>query len=163
MYEEFDNLIEKTTEVIKDYYKDRLVSLVLFGSCSRRTQHFYSDIDMLIILSESPKGKMFRLSEFMENIENLLEEDFKKQTKNNIHTEISPVIKTKQEIEQGHLLLYEMTECCKILYDPSQFMTHLLDEMKEKMKLAGVKKTSQGYWIMPSDIFSHSEKGGSSE
>lgn len=159
LYEEFDHLIEKTTEVIKDYYKTRLVSLVLFGSCSRRTQHFNSDVDLLVILSESTRGKMSRLNELMDHIDNHLEEDFKKLTKSNIHSEISPVIKTQKEIEQGHLLLYEMTESCKILYDPTLFITNFLKEMKEKMKIAGVKKTSKGYWIMPSDIFLHTEKG----
>jgi predicted nucleotidyltransferase len=163
LHEGFDQLIEKTTEVIKDYYKSRLVSLVLFGSCSRRTQHFNSDIDLLIILSESAKGKMSRQEEFIENIDNKLEEDFKKLTQSNIHTEISPVIKTQQEIEHGHLLLYEMTESCKILFDPTLFMTHFLTEMKEKMKKAGVKKTSKGYWIMPSDIFLHTAKGETGE
>jgi len=153
LLEEFDCLIEKTAETIKEHYKTRLVAIVLFGSCSRRTQHYHSDIDMLIILSECEKGKMARQTEFIENIDNKLEEDFNKLTQSNIHTKISPVVKTKNEIEQGHLLLYEMTECCQIMYDPTLFMTHFLDEMKEKMKLAGVKKTSQGYWIMPEDIF----------
>jgi len=163
LYEEFDHLIETATEVIKEYYKTRLVSVVLFGSCSRRTQHYNSDIDLLLILSESFQGKMARLNEFMDHIDIRLEDALKKLSESHIHTEISPIIKTQKEIEQGHLLLYEMTESCKILYDPTHFITNFLETMKEKMKVAGVKKTSKGYWIMPSDIFLPKEIGETGE
>jgi predicted nucleotidyltransferase len=159
LYEEFDHLTETLTGAIKDYYKTRLVSLVLFGSCSRRTQHFNSDVDLLIILTESSRGKISRMNELMEHLDSHLEEDFKKLTRNNIHTEISPVIKTKKEIEQGHLLLYEMTESCKILFDPTLFMTHFLTELKDKMKKAGVKKTSKGYWIVNKELAHECVKG----
>lgn len=159
LYEKFDQLIEKASEIIRDYYGSRLVSIVLFGSCSRKTQHHCSDIDLLLILSDAPKGKLSRLGEFVDHIDNQLEEFVKNLTEWNIHPEISPVIKTPKEVENGNLLFYEMTESCKILYDPELFMTNFLEEMKVKIKQAGVTKTNKGYWVMPHDIFSQTTKG----
>lgn len=158
LYEKFDELIKRATEVIKNYYGSNLVSLVLFGSCSRKTQHYHSDIDLLIILSDSTKGKMVRLDEFMENIDNQLESELMLLKSQGIITDFSPIIKTQQEIKKGHLLLYEMTESCQILFDKNKFMTNFLSEMKEKMKLSGVIKNNHGHWIMPTDIFSKNHK-----
>jgi uncharacterized protein len=154
LYEKFEQFIEKAAEIIKECYGTRLISIILFGSCSRNTQHYDSDIDLLIILSEASQGRLSRQEEFIDHIDTKLEEDVKNLAAYNIHTEISPVIKTQKELEEGHLLLYEMTESCKILYDPQLFMTKFLEAMKVKMNQAGVKKTDKGYWIMPSDIFS---------
>jgi predicted nucleotidyltransferase len=44
----FDKLQRELLKAIKDFYGDRLVSLVVYGSAARGTQRFDSDLDFLL-------------------------------------------------------------------------------------------------------------------
>lgn len=61
--EKFKELQDKLLEETKSFYGNRLVSFVVFGSVARETYRFNSDIDLLIIAENLPKGRMKRVAE----------------------------------------------------------------------------------------------------
>lgn len=152
--EEFGRFIRLLIEKIKDFYGERLVSVVLYGSQARETQRPDSDIDLLIILSDAPRGRQARIDEFL-LLEEKLEPELAKLQRKEIFTFISPVIKTRDEISRGSPLLIDMTEDARILYDQGGFMQKLLDDFRERLKKLGAKRVWLGsgwYWILKPDL-----------
>lgn len=112
--QEFQKLIQLLSEKIKTYYGDNLISVVLFGSQARGTPRPDSNIDLLIVLSRAPKGRLKRTEDFTE-LEETLEPYLQNLRKKGIYTYINPVIKTKEEILKGSPLLLDIVEDGKIL------------------------------------------------
>ena len=54
------------------YYKDGLVSLVVFGSVAKAKATPESDVDLLIVLENKPKSSYETYVEFYENVESKL-------------------------------------------------------------------------------------------
>lgn len=152
--EEYYKLIEKLRDVSIEFYKDRLVSIAIFGSVAKDTFRPDSDIDILIVAEYLPKGRIKRVAEFEENVENRLSEDIKMMSKNNIYPYLSPVIKSIEEVKQGSPLFLDMIEDVKILYDKDKFFENYLSELKEKLKKLGSKKVyfkGGYYWLLKPD------------
>lgn len=62
-FNELKKLLLKETGT---FYGDRLVTLAVYGSVARKTQGYYSDLDILIIADRLPDGRMNRVKEFDE-------------------------------------------------------------------------------------------------
>ncbi|MGB9749828.1 MAG: nucleotidyltransferase domain-containing protein [Caldisericia bacterium] len=144
--EKFNEIIYKIFEKTLSFYKDNLISFVVFGSCGRETPNNESDIDLLIILNNTPRGRINRNLEFYKNVEILLEDELKNLRKFGIDTYISPIIKTKEEVFYGSPIFLEMTEKVKIIFDKDEFFKNYLKELKKKMTKYGTKKIKD-YWI----------------
>lgn len=128
------SIIEKLVDYLQEYYKDNLISIVLYGSVGRDRFTPESDIDIMIILNKAPKGRFNRFNEYYENVYLKLEEEIKSLLKEGINIHISPLIKTKEETEYGSPLFIEMTETCKILFDRDNYFNCILDRLREKLK-----------------------------
>ncbi|MHA1470421.1 MAG: nucleotidyltransferase domain-containing protein [Candidatus Asgardarchaeia archaeon] len=124
-----DSLITR----IKEHYKGNLVSLVIFGSYARNENKPKSDIDILIVLKNAGRMRE-RLEDFIENIEEPLEEIAMKLMDEGINPEISPIILTKEEARYLNPIYLDMTTSCIILYDKDNFMEKILENLREKMK-----------------------------
>jgi hypothetical protein len=61
-----------------------------------------------------------RLEEFMK-IEVDLRESFQEAERKGVRTEISPILKTRDEVKKGSLLFLDFIEEAKILYDKDGF------------------------------------------
>jgi len=126
-------------EVIK-YYQENLVSLVIFGSFARNEFSKLSDIDLLIICRNLAQERMKRVRDF-ERIENSLE-------KKGFKLPFSPIIKTKEEVEKGSPLFFDMIEDSIILYDRGNFFKNYLKKLKSKLDSLGAKKIKRrGFWF----------------
>lgn len=55
------NLLDRLTLLCKEHYKERLISLVVFGSVGRGTAGPDSDIDLLLVVNEFPAGRIARM------------------------------------------------------------------------------------------------------
>jgi predicted nucleotidyltransferase len=146
--------IEKLLEKLKEYYGERLISVGIFGSVARGKFRPDSDIDVLIIVSKLPLGRRARIEEFIENIETPLEKKLTKSLKIKYLPEISPVIKTPEEVEKGSPIFLDMTEEAIILYDKNLFLKNYLNKLKKQLSALGAKKvfTRGGwYWILKPD------------
>lgn len=149
--EKFDELINLIFEKTKSFYKENLISFVVFGSCGRGTPSNESDIDLLIVLNRASKGRLNRNLEFYKNIEIFVEDEIKKLKKYGIDTYISPIIKTKDEVFYGSPIFLEMTEKVKIIFDKDNFFKNYLKELEKKMKKYGTKKIND-HWVYKENI-----------
>lgn len=152
--ERFRELERMLLSEIRCLYGKRLISVVLFGSVARETQSFDSDIDLLIIADELPKGRMKRIGEFgsvEDKIEPLLKSLRKKE---GINTYISAIIKRPEEAQKGSPLFLDMVEDANILFDRDGFFEGVLDRLKKRLKDLGAKRIWRGniwYWDLKPD------------
>jgi len=147
---EFEKLKKAILREVKQYYKTRLVSCIIFGSVARGTPTNYSDIDLLIIAEKLPRGRVKRIREF-EKIEDRLLNLLSKLVKLGIHTCISPVIKSRDEVEFGSPLFLDMIDDRVVLFDRNNFFKKKVNSLKKKLKNTGakrVKKENYWYWIL---------------
>lgn len=138
---------------IKNHYRDRLVSVVVYGSSGRGTQRFDSDIDFLIVAEKLPMGRMKRIREF-EKIEERMISCLKEDQKDGIKPSLSPIIKSPEEVRQGSPLFFDMVEDGRILFDQAQFFSKALDKIKERFKKLGSRRIWKGnawYWDLKPD------------
>ncbi len=134
-------------------YGERLVSVVLFGSVGRDTSNPDSDIDLLIVAEQLPKGRMQRVQEFG-CVEQALQPLLAELSSINCHVELSPVFKSPEELIQGTPLLLDMVEDARILYDPSGFCGKILDRLANRLKELRAKRVWRGnawWWDLKPD------------
>lgn len=144
--EKFDELISLIFEKAKEYYKENLISFVVFGSCGRGTPTNESDIDILIVLNEIKLNRLKRMEEFYQNIEKKIEDKIKNLKNYSIDTFISPIIRSKDEVLYGSPLYIEMLRGVKIVFDKDNFFSNYLKNLNEKLKeLKYINKN--GYWV----------------
>ncbi len=149
----FSQLLAALKEETCKYYKERLISLVIYGSVARGTMRPDSDVDILIIAEDLPRGRMARVREF-ENIEQALSPVFEKMSFQGIDTYLAPVFKTKEEAISGSPLFLDMVEDAKILYDSEDFFSRRLQRLKERLISLGAKRVWKGnvwYWDLKPD------------
>lgn len=94
--ERFEQLVELLVSEIKNVYQERLVSVVVFGSVGRGTQRFDSDVDLLVLAENLPRGRIRRIEEF-ESVERKVEPQLEALREEGIHSRISAIIKSPQE------------------------------------------------------------------
>lgn len=149
--EEFALALKIVLEATLEVYGNRLVSLAVFGSVGRGTPRPDSDIDLLLVAESLPRGRVRRMAEF-ERVEEIVASrtgHFKY-----IRPDLSPVIKTKDEVLQGSFLFLDLVEDAKILYDRGGFLTRYLAALKEKLHQMGAKRIyhkGSWYWILKED------------
>ncbi len=152
--EEYYKILDKLKNLAIDYYDERLMSFVVFGSVARDTFRPDSDIDILIVAKELPIGRIKRLQEFEENVESKIERDIFMLRKKGIYPYISPIIKTPEEVKKGSPLFLDMTEKAKILFDRDRFFQQYMESFQEKLKKLGARKVffkGGYYWLLKPD------------
>ncbi|MBI5043781.1 MAG: nucleotidyltransferase domain-containing protein [Nitrospirae bacterium] len=153
LIERFKKLQAKVLSGCRAYYGDRLVSLVVYGSAGRETMRFDSDVDILIIARNLPKGRMKRVAEFSK-IEDALIQYMEQLKKKGIYTDISPIFKTPEEAQRGSPLFLDMVDDAKILYDKDGFFAAVLERLRNRLKELGSKRIWKGnawYWDLKPD------------
>ncbi len=82
------------------------------------------------------------------------EKEIKELEESGIHTWLSPVIKTPEEVLSGSLLFLDMIFDAMILYDRNDFFKNFLNSFKERLQSLGAKRIVQGdrwYWDLKPD------------
>ena len=139
---------------MRTVYKDRLVTLAVFGSVGRGVQRPDSDIDILIVAEDLPHGRMQRVAEFAaveQKLDPLLDMMRKR---HGIMTSLSPVFKMRSEVLQGSLLFLDMLDDARLLYDRDRFFSRYLEALREKLKQFGASKVryrGAWYWVLKED------------
>ena len=152
--QKYQRIIEKLKNLFIEYYNKRLLSIVLFGSVGRNKFHPESDIDILVVIKEAPKGRYNRFLEYYDNVFLKLEKDIQAAAKQGINILISPVIKTKEEVKFGSPLFLEMADECIILYDENNFFSGILEQIKTRLKNYKSEKVyfkGRYYWRLKPD------------
>lgn len=158
--EAFDRLVQRIVPAAHKTYGDRLVSVVLYGSVARGTMRHDSDVDLLIVARDLPAGRMKRVREF-EAVEKAVAEDIGLAASDGIHTTLSPVLKTPEEVAAGSLLFLDMVEDARVLYDQAGFFAQQLARVQQRLVELGAKRVWKGnawYWDLkpnfrPGEVF----------
>lgn len=64
LLEFLDGLLVAIKEKALELYRDRLITLAVYGSVGRRVPRLDSDVDLLIVASPLPEGRLRRMEEF---------------------------------------------------------------------------------------------------
>jgi len=150
----FIPLIEALVAACHRHYGANLVSLAIFGSLGRGTAGPESDVDVLIVCRELPRGRLARVQDFATHVEPTVEPILRSLADQGIHTYLSPVFKTTDEIEAGSPLLLDMVEDALILYDDDQFLARRLRRLQERLAALGARRIWWGerwYWDLKPD------------
>jgi hypothetical protein len=156
MQKEYVGLIEKYCSLIKNHFRDRLISICLFGSVARGEANQGSDIDILIVADDLPIDIGMRIKETNYVHENLKKsEAYISLRKSGVSGLVSDIFFTPEEIEGHPPILLDMVEDGIIWYDKGDFLRKVLLSVKENLKKLEAKKvtTEKGYyWILKPDI-----------
>jgi predicted nucleotidyltransferase len=149
----FETLLGQVTSACESLYQGRLVSLAVYGSVGRGIPRPDSEIDLLIVADDLPTGRMKRMDEFRA-VEDRLDSFLSSIREHDMHIELSPVIKTPEEVKRGSPLFLDMTEDARILYDREDFLEKELSGLRIKLQRLGSKRIWRGsawYWDLKPD------------
>jgi len=142
----------KVAEILLDRYKDKLVSVCLFGSVARGRLSKGSDIDLLVVMNEPYKTYHKRVKEIMPLLASIREtEEYERLEGFALSLEPSLLISTVDEVMRHPALLIELSQEGKILFDLDNFLKKELSKVAEAMaRLGSVRKeTAHGhYWVL---------------
>jgi predicted nucleotidyltransferase len=150
MPSDYKQLLNKFKRKLLARFKDKLVSLVLFGSVARGTARKESDIDLLIILKDAPDSYYERLKPVVE-----IELEMRKNVIG-MPPIFSSMILSLDEAKQNRNIFLDMIDHSVILYDTNDFFKNRLSELKNRLDQLGSKKIiledSTWYWNLKPDI-----------
>lgn len=102
-----------------------------------------SDVDLLIIAQDLPRGRMNRVTEF-EAVEAAVAGEAEQARRQGVHTELSPILKTPEEAMAGSPLFLDMIDDARILYDRDGFFARRLALLRERPPQLGIKRLWRG-------------------
>ena len=151
--EPYATLLNNMLKIMKEEFKDDLISVVVYGSVARGDNRNDSDVDLLIIMKNLPKDSMLkRIRLFETKVEDKLNLD--EYWKMGYYISLSPVLKTPEEAEKFSPLYLDMVYDAVILYDRNYFFTRILQKLRDRLKELGAERVKMGkkwYWVLKKD------------
>ncbi|GAB4128804.1 MAG: nucleotidyltransferase domain-containing protein [Acidobacteriota bacterium] len=136
-------------DACQSVFGEGLKTVAIFGSWARGTASPVSDIDVLIVANGLPHGRMRRLDLF-EAMDAATEPARRKIWSPALGVPpLSPILKTPAEVHHGSPLFLDMTEGCRVLWDPEGFFAGYMELLRHRMRLLGTRRrASKGgyYW-----------------
>ena len=150
----FREYLRRYCELLFNHYRDRLVSIVVFGSVSRGTAKINeSDIDILVVV-EDWKGKLWDRIAELAGIEGEL-------GRTTVHDlllrwKIWPIIQnyplSREEAEEFNRIYLDMIFEGVVLYDKDNFITLLLERLRKRLEELGSRRvqfpSGSWYWVL---------------
>jgi len=97
--EPYITLLNNMVKIMKEEFKDDLISVVLYGSVARGDNRNDSDVDLLIIINNLPEDSMLkRITLFEIKVEDKL--NLNEYWKDGYYISLSPILKTPKEAEK---------------------------------------------------------------
>ena len=149
----FDELLSALVAACQRHYGQRLVSLAVFGSVGRGTPRPDSDIDLLIVAEDLPRGRVARVRDFA-RIEADMAHAVRRLRPEGVTTELSPVLKTPSEVAQGSPLFLDMLEDARLLVDREAFLEQAFERFRARLARLGAHRIWRGnawFWDLKPD------------
>jgi predicted nucleotidyltransferase len=149
----FDELLKALVVACQRHYGRRLISLAVFGSVGRGTPRPDSDIDLLIVAEDLPRGRVARVAEFA-MVEADVADGLRRLRSVGVTTELSPVIKTRSEVEEGSPLFLDMLEDARLLADREAFLEQAFERFRVRLARLGARRIWRGnawFWDLKPD------------
>jgi len=147
-------LAERYAELLLVTLKDRLVSVVLFGSVARGDPSVTSDIDLVIIVTDLPVGQFAR-KRLLTPADAAFEADLEKARAQGVDTRLARIVRTPREAARPVPLYLDLTEDATLLYDRDGFFASVLDQVRASLRRLGARRIRQGkawYWDLKPDF-----------
>ncbi|MGB9700892.1 MAG: nucleotidyltransferase domain-containing protein [Thermodesulfobacteriota bacterium] len=153
----WEKFLEKIKIFLKTFYQENLLAAVIFGSAARGDFNKSSDLDILIILKESPDSLGKRIDKFMQLFTDIRNTDeYLKAKEEGLPHKLEPVILSKEEFQSHPPLLLDLTTDALPLIDEENFFSREIDILRQRLKELGAKKVildnGRWYWILKPDI-----------
>ena len=160
MHAAYDTLLADLVGACRCHYGDDLRAVAVYGSVGRGMPRPDSDVDLLIVAEELADRHALRVRDFRA-IEATLASPLEVAAAAGLHPVLSPVLMTPSELERGSMLLLDMTEDARILFDPSGCLAGVLDRLRGRLHELGSRRVWLGnawYWDLkpdykPGDVF----------
>jgi predicted nucleotidyltransferase len=154
MMARYETILARLLAELQLQYGARLVAVAVFGSVGRGTPRDGSDVDVLIVVRDLPRGRLARIDEFLP-LERRLAPTLREAQVGAIPVCLSPVLKTPAEVEQGSPLFLDLVEDARILYDADGFLVAYLDGLRGRLRALGSRRIWRGdtwYWDLKPDL-----------
>jgi predicted nucleotidyltransferase len=140
-------------DAVRHTYGDPLVSLAVFGSVARGTARPDSDLDLFLVVEDLPRGRRARLATF-DPVERALASAIEKLAATGIAVELSPVLRTPEDLRITSPLLLDLTEDAVILLDRNGTLAGALADLRIRLRQLGSRRVWIGtrwYWDLKPD------------
>lgn len=144
--------LARVHQAIAEVFGRRLASLAVFGSVARRTARPDSDLDLFVVVDGLPRGRRARTEAFAP-VEESLRDDLAALERIGVRTELSPVLRTPEDLRTASPLLLDLTEDAVILEDRGELERALAD-LRRRLEKLGAKRIWRGttwYWDLKPD------------
>jgi predicted nucleotidyltransferase len=152
--ERFEPLLATLLSAVRARYAERLVSVAIFGSVGRGTPRPGSDVDVLIVADDLPSGRVARMDEFSK-VEQDLAPALATARRAGLAPEISVVIKSREEAAAGSMLMLDMIDDARVLYDRDDFLRGALESLRVRLERLGARRIWRGdtwHWDLKPDL-----------
>jgi hypothetical protein len=134
---------------------ERLVSVVLFGSVARGDATADSDIDLLIVARDLPRGQFARKRLLAEADAKLEHEAELAARDGSVELRLARIVRTPEEAARVIPLYLDLTEDAILLVDRDGFFAAVLDRLRASLARLGSRRIRQGktwYWDLKPDL-----------
>ena len=160
MHAAYHQLLAELVAACRGHYGTDLVSVAVYGSVGRGVPRPDSDVDLLVVAEGLADRHSLRLRDFRA-VEEALAPRFDAAAAAGLHPDLSPVLMTPSELQRGSMLLLDMTEDARILFDPAGCLAGALDRLRDRLRELGSRRIWLGnawYWDLkpdyrPGDVF----------
>lgn len=147
-------LMKSLLRASEAHYGKDLITLAVYGSAARGDLHAQSDIDFLIVADHLPDGRWNRVGGFMP-VEQAVEKDMGCWRDRGWEWELSPIIKSREEVDYGSPLFLDMIDDAVLLKDENDFFRNRLERLQATLERQGARKITEGltwYWDLKPDF-----------
>lgn len=136
-------LAEQYAQVAQQVLGDNLTSVVLYGSVARGEAELDSDIDLLIVCRELPRG-IFQCQEVLQPIRDQLYPALDALWAQGYYCDFSELLKTEAEAVHTIPPYLDMTEDALLLYDREGFFARVLQRLRSRLAELGAQRKQLG-------------------
>jgi len=133
-------LIERFVERLREEFGDNLVSVVLYGSVARGDYRPDSDIDLLLVFEELPRGAFAR-RDTVSWLEREVEREVPQRLEEGQYHAFTTILKTREEARHTAPYYLDMTTDAIILYDKDHFFKRGSGSLAGQDERAGLEES----------------------
>src|SRR3972149_4327380 len=154
-YPFYRSLLARLIELSKIHYKEKLISLVLYGSVARGTAKQDSDIDIILIIDNlSYKESMNRFLLVEQKLKE--SQEFISIKESGYSPEIRPILFSQEEASESRYIFLDIVNDGIILYDKNDFFKKRLEKLKKKLIELDSRRIFRNdgswYWILAPNL-----------
>lgn len=140
-------------DCLHDVYGAQLVAVALFGSVARRTARPDSDLDLFLVVDGLPRGHRARFATF-DPVERQLAPAIEALSTMGMRVELSPILRTPEDVRTASPLMLDLTEDAVILLDRRGVLDTALADLRRRLERLGSRRIWLGtewYWDLKPD------------